>query len=120
MRSEGLPAAVAVASAIDSGARTRDRASSHQRRNWSSGSAARSLRASGCPRSSIPRAYCFDSFTLVHAFGVANVVEKHRCAGGGYEVVHASAGLELGGYVLVAPEPDRQHPHEDDEVYVVL
>jgi hypothetical protein len=23
-------------------------------------------------------------------------------------------------YVLVAPEPDRQHPHKDDEVYVVL
>jgi mannose-6-phosphate isomerase-like protein (cupin superfamily) len=23
-------------------------------------------------------------------------------------------------YVLVAPEPDRQQPHDDDEVYVVL
>ena len=23
-------------------------------------------------------------------------------------------------YVLVAPEPDRQQPHEDDEVYVVI
>jgi len=23
-------------------------------------------------------------------------------------------------YVLVAPEPDRQQPHEDDEVYIVL
>ena len=40
--------------------------------------------------------------------------------GGGYEVVHQSPGLELGVYVLVAPEPDRQQPHEDDEVYVVL
>jgi mannose-6-phosphate isomerase-like protein (cupin superfamily) len=39
---------------------------------------------------------------------------------GGYEVVHRSEGLELGVYVLVAPEPDRQQPHEDDEVYVVL
>ena len=39
---------------------------------------------------------------------------------GGYEVVHTSPGLELGVYVLVAPEPDRQQPHEDDEVYVVL
>ena len=28
--------------------------------------------------------------------------------------------VELGVYVLVAPEPDRQQPHEDDEVYVVL
>jgi mannose-6-phosphate isomerase-like protein (cupin superfamily) len=39
---------------------------------------------------------------------------------GGYEVVHHSPGLELGVYVLVAPEPDRQQPHLDDEVYVVL
>lgn len=39
---------------------------------------------------------------------------------GGYEVVHASPGLEIGVYVLVAPEPDRQQPHDDDEVYVVL
>ena len=41
-------------------------------------------------------------------------------AGGGYEVVHTSPGLEIGVYVLVAPEPDRQQPHADDEVYVVL
>ena len=41
-------------------------------------------------------------------------------AGGGYEILHASPGLELGVYVLVAPEPDRQQPHDDDEVYVVL
>jgi mannose-6-phosphate isomerase-like protein (cupin superfamily) len=39
---------------------------------------------------------------------------------GGYEIVHQSAGIEIGVYVLVAPEPDRQQPHEDDEVYVVL
>ena len=39
---------------------------------------------------------------------------------GGYEIVHESPGLEVGVYVLVAPEPDRQQPHEDDEVYVVL
>ena len=39
---------------------------------------------------------------------------------GGYEVVHTSPGLELGVYVLVAPAPDRQGPHADDEVYVVL
>lgn len=41
-------------------------------------------------------------------------------AGGGYEIVHESPGLEIGVYVLVAPEPDRQQPHPDDEVYVVL
>ena len=39
---------------------------------------------------------------------------------GGYEIVHQSEGLELGVYVLVAPEPDRQQPHDRDEVYVVL
>jgi mannose-6-phosphate isomerase-like protein (cupin superfamily) len=56
----------------------------------------------------------------VHAFGVKSVVEKLRAAGGGYEVVHDSPGLELGVYVLVAPEADIQQPHEDDEVYIVL
>ncbi len=56
----------------------------------------------------------------MHSFEVKNVVEKLRAAGGGYEVVHDSPGLELGVYVLVAPEPDRQQPHDDDEVYVVL
>ncbi len=39
---------------------------------------------------------------------------------GGYEVAHESPGLVLGVYVLVAPEPDQQQPHADDEVYVVL
>ena len=56
----------------------------------------------------------------MHTFGVGPIVEKLRAAGGGYEIVHESAGLELGVYVLVAPEADRQQPHEDDEVYVVL
>ena len=52
-------------------------------------------------------------------FDTADAVERLRGAGGGYEIVHESSGLELGVYVLVAPEPDRQQPHEDDEVYVV-
>jgi mannose-6-phosphate isomerase-like protein (cupin superfamily) len=56
----------------------------------------------------------------MHAFGVGSVVEKLRAAGGGYQIVHESPGLELGVYVLAAPEPDRQQPHADDEVYVVL
>ena len=43
-----------------------------------------------------------------------------EASGGGYGIVHESPGLELGVYVLVAPEPDRQQPHEDDELYVVL
>jgi mannose-6-phosphate isomerase-like protein (cupin superfamily) len=51
---------------------------------------------------------------------VAGTAARLREAGGGYEVVHASAGLELGVYVLVAPEADRQQPHDYDEVYVVL
>ena len=56
----------------------------------------------------------------MHAFGLQPVVERLRSAGGGYEIVHTSPGLELGVYVLVAPEPDRQQPHEDDEIYVGL
>jgi mannose-6-phosphate isomerase-like protein (cupin superfamily) len=56
----------------------------------------------------------------VHAFGVRATLERLRAAGGGYEIVHESPGMELGVYVLVAPEPDRQQPHEDDEVYLVL
>ena len=56
----------------------------------------------------------------MHAFEITAVRKKLAEAGGGYEIVHESAGLELGVYVLVAPEPDRQQPHEDDEVYIVL
>ncbi len=56
----------------------------------------------------------------MHAFEIRAVQDKLVQAGGGYEIVHESPGLELGVYVLVAPEPDRQQPHEDDEVYVVL
>ena len=56
----------------------------------------------------------------MHAFGIAAAKDRLVAAGGGYEIVHESPGLELGVYVLVAPEPDRQQPHADDEVYVVL
>src|SRR6476660_7966154 len=56
----------------------------------------------------------------MHAFEVAAVRERLREAGGGYEIVHDSAGLEVGVYSLVAPEPDRQQPHDDDELYIVL
>lgn len=56
---------------------------------------------------------------IAHAFDTEAVVERLRSQGG-YEIVHASPGLEIGVYVLVAPEPDRQQPHEDDEVYIVL
>ena len=56
----------------------------------------------------------------MHAFDVQAVNERLKATGGGYEIVHESPGLEVGVYVLVAPEPDRQQPHEDDELYVVL
>ena len=55
----------------------------------------------------------------MHSFDTRDALECLRKAGG-YEIVHESPGLELGVYMLVAPEPDRQQPHEDDEVYVVL
>jgi mannose-6-phosphate isomerase-like protein (cupin superfamily) len=56
----------------------------------------------------------------MHAFEIAAVKERLREAGGGYEIVHDSVGLEVGVYSLVAPEPDRQQPHDDDELYIVL
>jgi mannose-6-phosphate isomerase-like protein (cupin superfamily) len=53
-------------------------------------------------------------------FDIIGVKERLLAGNGGYEVVHRSPGLEIGVYVLVAPEPDRQQPHADDEVYVLL
>src|SRR5205809_4443993 len=64
--------------------------------------------------------FASSKFGGMHAFEVAAVKERLKEAGGGYEIVHESAGPEFGVYVLVAPEPDRQQPHEDDEVYLVL
>jgi mannose-6-phosphate isomerase-like protein (cupin superfamily) len=55
-----------------------------------------------------------------HPFDIESVKRRLAAGNGGYEVVHASPGLEVGVYELVAPEPDHQQPHEDDEVYVVL
>jgi mannose-6-phosphate isomerase-like protein (cupin superfamily) len=47
--------------------------------------------------------------------GVAESLEP-----GGYEVVYETDRLQVGVYVLAAPEPDRQTPHEWDELYFVL
>jgi mannose-6-phosphate isomerase-like protein (cupin superfamily) len=58
--------------------------------------------------------------TTTHPFDIEAAKRRLQAGTGGYEIVHQSAGLEIGVYVLVAPEPDRQQPHEDDEVYVVL
>ena len=55
-----------------------------------------------------------------HALEIERVRSRLEAGNGGYEVVHTSPGLEVGVYVLVAPEPDTQQPHEDDELYVVL
>jgi mannose-6-phosphate isomerase-like protein (cupin superfamily) len=55
-----------------------------------------------------------------HPFDIEAVKNRLRAGTGGYEIVHESPGLEIGVYVLVAPEPDRQQPHRDDELYVVL
>ena len=55
-----------------------------------------------------------------HAFEIEEVRRRLEAGNGGYEIVHTSPGLEIGVYVLVAPEPDHQQPHADDEVYVVL
>ena len=57
---------------------------------------------------------------LAGPFEIEGVRRRLEAGNGGYEVVHDSPGLEIGVYVLVAPEPDRQQPHADDEVYVVL
>jgi mannose-6-phosphate isomerase-like protein (cupin superfamily) len=56
----------------------------------------------------------------MHDFDIRGVQRRLAAGKGGYEIVHSSPGLELAVYVLVAPEPDRQQPHEVDEVYVVL
>ena len=57
---------------------------------------------------------------MAHSIDFDSVRRRLAAGTGGYEIIHDSPGLELGVYVLVAPEPDRQQPHEDDEVYVVL
>jgi mannose-6-phosphate isomerase-like protein (cupin superfamily) len=56
----------------------------------------------------------------VHRFDVEGVRRRLVEENGGYEAVHESAGLEVGVYVLVAPEADRQQPHADDEIYIGL
>jgi mannose-6-phosphate isomerase-like protein (cupin superfamily) len=59
------------------------------------------------------------ALALAQAFDIG-VVKSRLATKGGYEIIHISAGLEIGVYVLVAPEPDHQQPHVADEVYVVL
>lgn len=56
----------------------------------------------------------------MNALEIEQTRRRLAAAGGGYEIVHDSPGLEVGVYVLVAPEPDHQNKHADDELYVVL
>ena len=72
--------------------------------------------------SSLAERAAYTRLVLVAAdpFDTAAARRRLAEAGGGYETVHSSTGLEIAVYVLVAPEPDRQQPHARDEVYVVL
>jgi mannose-6-phosphate isomerase-like protein (cupin superfamily) len=51
-------------------------------------------------------------------FDLGGIAE--RLGPGGYEVVYETDRLQVGVYVLEAPEPDTQQPHEWDELYFVL
>ena len=57
---------------------------------------------------------------MAHSFSIREVQQRLESATGGYEIVHRSPRLEIGVYVLVAPQADTQQPHDDDEAYVVL
>jgi mannose-6-phosphate isomerase-like protein (cupin superfamily) len=59
------------------------------------------------------------ALAVARAFDI-EATKARLAAGGGYEIIHDSAGLEIGVYVRVAPDPDHQQPHADDEVYIVL
>ena len=47
------------------------------------------------------------ALTTAHPFDIAGAKQRLAEQDGGYEVVHHSVGLEIGVYVLVAPEPDQ-------------
>jgi mannose-6-phosphate isomerase-like protein (cupin superfamily) len=51
-------------------------------------------------------------------FDFGDVAE--RLGPGGYEVVYETDRMQVGVYVLAAPEADTQQPHEWDELYFVL
>jgi mannose-6-phosphate isomerase-like protein (cupin superfamily) len=56
--------------------------------------------------------------SVVSGFEFGGIAD--RLGPGGYEVVYETARLQVGVYVLAAPEPDTQKPHEWDELYFVL
>jgi len=53
-------------------------------------------------------------------FDIERVRKRLEADRGGYRILHASPGLEIGVYVLGTSQPDHQQPHADDEVYIVL
>ena len=61
-----------------------------------------------------------DTVAGVQDFDVSATAARLVERGGGYDVVSTSPGLEVGVYVLIAPEEDKQVPHSLDEIYVVL
>jgi mannose-6-phosphate isomerase-like protein (cupin superfamily) len=90
-----------------------------QRRSPFAGRCRRSRRVA--PTEAPGRAHAVeDRLVAVDPIRVREVQGRLEQGQGGYEIVHESEGLELGVYVLVAPEPDSQQPHDRDEVYVVL
>jgi mannose-6-phosphate isomerase-like protein (cupin superfamily) len=61
-----------------------------------------------------------DTVAAVQNFDVSATAARLVERGGGYEVVNEAPGLEVGVYVLISPDEDKQVPHSLDEIYVVL
>ncbi len=72
------------------------------------------------PREPIARSPQLGTVRRVHGFDVAATAARLAERGGGYESIHSSPGLEVGVYLLVAGEEDKQTPHTFDEAYVLL
>ena len=53
-------------------------------------------------------------------FSAATVREKHQAAGRPYLEFLREPALSIGVYRLGVGEPDRQRPHDEDEVYYVI
>lgn len=54
------------------------------------------------------------------AVTLASALELQRATGGPWAQLLSVPDLSCGLYVLAPGEPDRQRPHTEDEVYVVL
>jgi len=56
----------------------------------------------------------------MHAFTLDEALGRQRAAGGPWAELLGVADLSFGIYVLAAGAADRQRPHTEDEVYVIL